>query len=191
MVDDLKHLRLGQAINRLRHLVVVDDDDLLPVHVQQISSADDAAVLALFVENREIPVAEARHDSSCFLNRCIEMKRDKILRYTEVADRGRHCNKPRCRIGIVMRRDDRASAVLGTFEENVRNRGVHADDNALRAVVDGAHLRLIPVRHHDDIARLHELCHCLRTRADMQVPARDESVRVPDQHLSVKHLENV
>ena len=54
MVDDLQNVRLLQTVHGLGALIVVNENDLLAVQVQQVTAADDAAVLAVLIQNREI-----------------------------------------------------------------------------------------------------------------------------------------
>ena len=62
MVDDLQNVRLLQTVHGLGTLIVVNENDLLAVQVQQVTAADDTAVLAVLIQNREIAVTHAGHN---------------------------------------------------------------------------------------------------------------------------------
>ena len=87
MVNDLQNIRLFQTVHGLGALVVVNQNQLLAVQVQEVTAADDAAVLAVLVQNREVAVAHAGHDLFRVLDRRIDAEFQQLFRAHKVAHR--------------------------------------------------------------------------------------------------------
>ena len=191
MIYDLENVCLLKAVHRLALLIVVHQNHLLAVHIQKISPADDAHIVIFLVRDRKIAVSETRHDLSCFLDRRLEIEGHHVLRHGKMPDRRRHGHEARSGIGVIVRLHDGAPSVLRPLQQNFRNGGVHAHHKTGCAVVNRAHLRLVPVRNHHQIPRLHQLRHCLRARPYVKMPLGDHPVRIPDQHPAIQYLQQV
>ena len=57
----LKNLRLVNPVNRLLRFIVVDHDNLLLPHTEEISSGNHPYIIALLIMYREITVSLFRH----------------------------------------------------------------------------------------------------------------------------------
>ncbi len=80
MVDDLQNLRLLQTVHSLSALIVVHQNDLLAMHVQQITAADNTAIFAVGIQDGEIAVAHIGHDLLGVFNLRIYAEFQQFLR---------------------------------------------------------------------------------------------------------------
>ena len=191
MVDDLQNVRLLQTVHGLGALIVVNENDLLAVQVQQVTAADDAAVLAVLIQNREIAVTHAGHNLFGVLNRRIYAEFQQFLRAHKVAHRRGGGDEPRGGVGIVGGRQHGAALFLRTCHDGARHRGAAADNDGLRAAVDGAHLGLVPVGDQHKVAGLDELLHDFRAGADADIAAVNVGVGAADHQLSLQRFQQV
>ena len=191
VVDDLQNIRLLQPVDGLRALVVVDQNQLLAVQVQEVTSADDAAVLTVFVQNREIAVADVRHDLFRVINRRIDAEFLQVVGAHEVPHRRGGGDETPGRVGVVGRGEDGAALFLCAGDDGAGHRRAAADDNGLCAAVDSAHLRLVPVGDEDNVAGLDEFLHDFGAGANADIAAVDAGVGRADDQLGFERLQNV
>ena len=191
VINNFQNFRLVQAVHRLRFLIMVDQDHSLPVHVQQVSAADHAAVLSVLVQNREVAVTDTCHNLSGFFHRCVDIKAEKLLRLHKKSYRSSHADKPRRSIGIIGCLNNRTVHICCTIDQLLRHRRIHADHQAGSAVIDGTHLSLITVCHHDKIALVNQLLHRLRTGSHVNLSGRNDPVRVSRKEPAVQNGQKV
>ena len=191
MINNFQNFRLFQAVHRLRFLIMVDQNHSLPVHVQQVSAADHTAVLSVLVQNREVAVADTCHNLSGFFHRCVDIKAEKLLRLHKKSYRSSHADKSRRSIGIIGCLNNRTVHICCTIDQLLRHRRIHADHQAGSAVIDGTHLSLITVCHHDKIALVNQLLHRLRTGSHMNLSGRNDPVRISRKEPAVQNRQKV
>ena len=191
VIDDLQDSGLLEAVDGLGFLVMVHQDQFLAVHAQQIPSADDAHILSVFIQNREIAVPDRRHDLHGILQGQVQIKGQQPVLLHKVLDRSGHADDTGGREGIVGGSDDRTVTLPGLFQDPLRDLRVDTDDHAGGAQVDGDHLGLVAVGDQDDIPFADQADHGLGTRSDMDPSLMDMSHRITDQHFAFQGVEQV
>ena len=191
MVDDFQNVRFLQTVHGLGALVVVHQNDLLAVQVQQVTAADHAAVLAVLVQNREVAVAHAGHNLLRILDRRIDAEFQQFLGAHKVAHRRGGRDKPRRGVGIVGGCQHRAALLLRAGNDGARHRRAAADNDGLRAAVDGAHLGFVPVRDQHQIAGADQLLHNFGAGADADAAAVNAGIGIAHHQLGFQRFQQV
>ena len=191
MVDDLQNLRLLQTIHSLTALVVVHHNDLLAVHVQQITAADDTAIFAIGIQDGKIAVAHIGHDLAGVFHCSIHAEFQQVLAAHKVAHRGSGGNQAGGGVRIKRGGNDNASFFLCAGQNGTRHSRAAADNNGTGATVNGAHLHFVPVGHQHNIAGVHGTIHNFRAGANKNAAGGNAGIGVAQQHFAFQGAEHV
>ena len=191
MVDDLQNLRLLQTIHSLTALVVVHHNDLLAVHVQQITAADDTAIFAIGIQDGKIAVAHIGHDLAGVFHCSIHAEFQQVLAAHKVAHRGGGGNQAGGGVRIKRGGNDNASFFLCAGQNGTRHSRAAADNNGTGATVNGAHLHFVPVGHQHNIAGVHGTIHNFRAGANKNAAGGNAGIGVAQQHFAFQGAEHV
>ena len=191
VVDDLHDLGLLEALDGLRALVVVHEDDVLLLGGQQARGADEAHVGAVLVDDGEEAVAALRHHLARVVDGGVDARLEDALGEHLGAHRDGHRDEARGGVGVVGGGDDGAAAALGGGDHAVRDVGAAADHEAAGLALDGKLLRLVAVGHEHDVTGLDGVLHHLRRGAHADVAPGHARRGVAEDHLAVERVDDV
>ena len=112
MVDDLEDLRLLEAGDGLRRLIVVDEDDTLAPRLDEMIPRERADDLVVFVEDRVAAVAAFEYDFTHVVEIIGQVEGLKILRPADAGDLDGVVDHPGGLVGVERRGDDAGVRLL-------------------------------------------------------------------------------
>ena len=190
MVDDLEDLRLLEAGDGLRRLIVVDEDDTLAPRLDEMIPRERADDLVVFVEDRVAAVAAFEYDLAHVVEIIGQVEGLKILPPADAGNLDGVVDHPGGLVGVERRGDDAGVCLLLA---QIFGQLRLADDQAADLLLERAagHLRLFADDDDGVRAAEQEIFIVLRQRdADLAADGVGEiSVFVDD--LAVKHAQEV
>ena len=155
VVDDLQNLGLIEALHRLCGLVVVHQNDAALAQVDDVAAADHTAILAVCIQNGEIPVAHLCHHAGDVCHRGDEGELHDIVPGHVIGD-GRALADELCRrVGIAGGAHDGYAGLGGNVLDGAAHLCAVADDDERSFLLDGAELAFVAVGQDDDITLFH------------------------------------
>ena len=142
VVDDLDDLRLIEARDGLRRLIVVDQHDALAARLDEVIPRERADNLVVFVQNRVAAVAAFEYDLAHVVDKIGQVERLEILRAAHARDLDGVIDHAGRLVGVEGRGDD--AGVRLHLPQLLRQLGL-THDQAADLLLDGAarHLRLL------------------------------------------------
>ena len=113
VVDDLHDLSLLEALDGLRPLVVVHQDDVLLLGGKEVRRAHEAHVVAVLVDDGEVAVARVGHHLARVVDGGVDAHLEDALGEHLGTHGDGHGDDARRRIGVVRGGDDGAAVALG------------------------------------------------------------------------------
>ena len=159
VVNDLHDPGVLNAIHGLGFLVVIHQDQHLPLGPQKVPPGDHALVSAVFVQDGEIPVPFAGHHILDLVNDIILVKGHQVVGLHKIADGHTLVHQTGNGICIVGGGDNRAAPLLGQLFDGHGHSRALADNDAGRLHLNGAQLGLIPVAQNDQIIFINIIFH--------------------------------
>ena len=192
MIDDLEDLGLIEALNGLRCLVVIHQNDPAFPQGDDVPAADHAAVLAVLIEDGEIPVAHLGHDAGDIGHRRDQRELHDVIPGHVVGDGGALADQLAGGIGVAGCRHNGDAHLFGNAPDGVAHFGSVAEDEQRGLLLNGAELALVAVGQDDDVALFHRAFQHLRGgSADLDPAGGADRVLVADHHGAAQRLEDV
>lgn len=142
VVDDLQDLCLIETGDRLRDLVVIDQNHALAARLQQVIARERADDMLVFIEDGVAAVAAFQDDLTDVIDKIRQVERLKLLGAADALDGDRVKDHARGLESVIGRGDD---AGVGGRGPQILRQLCLTDDQAAHAKLDGAarHLRLL------------------------------------------------
>ena len=192
MINDLQDLSTLNTGHRLSPLIVVHQDHLLPFHAQQISSGNHPLIMAVLIQDREIPMALAGHNIFDIIRIILNIKADNIFRFHKIPDGHTLIDQSGSRKGIKGRGDHRTLMLLCQLLDGHGYRRSVADHDTACIHFDGTELGFIPVPQDHQIVFLNVGFHQIRIGCRHQYLSLIKiRVLVTDDHNSFQRLLDV
>ncbi len=145
VVDDLEDVGFVNALHGLTLLIVVHENQLLPLHIEEVPAGKHAHVVAVPVEDREVPVADFRHPLPHVVHRIVEFEGLEALLRHEILDRHGLVDEAGHREGVILRGNEDA-VDGGCLFHYIRRHRLHPGHNhAGRLLFEGNLLPLFDI----------------------------------------------
>jgi hypothetical protein len=192
MVDDFEDLGLIEALDGLRGLVVVHEDDAALAQCDDVAAADHAAVLAVLVEDGEVAVAHLGHHAGDVGHRRDEGELYDVVAGHIIGDGSALAHELAGGVGVAGGGHDGHARLLGDALDGAAHLCPVADDEKGGLLLDGAELALVAVGQDDDVALLDvAFQHLGGGGADLDVSGGADGALVAHHHGTPEGVEDV
>ena len=192
MVDDLQNFGLVKTLHGLSGLVVVHQNNAALAQGNDVAAADHAAVFAVLIQHREIPVAHLGHNAGDVRHRGDEGEFDDIVSCHVIGDGRALAHQLTGGVAVAGNGHDGHARFLGDALDGTAHLGPVADDEERGLFLNGAELALVAVGQDHDVAFFHgAFQHFRGGGADLDMSRGADGVFVAHHHGAAQRLQNI